>query len=257
MHSRADSDWFRPPVPRVIAHRGLTVGAPGQPDAPENTLLAFRRALDAGATHLETDVRATADGRAVLIHDPDLVRLTGSSTAVEEATLEELQRVALPVDQRICTLQDALREFPSALFNIDVKAAAAIRPVAADIRAADAGRRVLVTSFSGRRRRAVLRMVPGAATSASSGVALAALLAARVGAVPIARLALRRVDAVQIPTRYGPFSLTSPSMIRRLRSADVEVHYWTIDDPATMRDLVAAGADGIVTDRADLAVASL
>lgn len=257
MDRRPRSDWFDPPVPRIIAHRGLTVGAPGEPDAPENTLLAFRRALEVGATHLETDARATADGHAVLIHDPDLRRVTGSAIAVESATLAELQRIDLAAGQRICTLREALGRFPSAFFNIDVKAAAAIGPVAAAVRAADAERRVLVTSFSGRRRRAVLRRLPGVATSASSGVALAALVGAKLGAVPIARSVLRRVDAIQLPLRYGPFALDSTTTIRRLRAAGVEVHYWTIDDPDIMRRLVAAGAEGIVTDRADLAVASL
>ncbi|MFF1875802.1 glycerophosphodiester phosphodiesterase, partial [Kitasatospora herbaricolor] len=68
------------PLPRIIAHRGLAL------EAPENTLLAFLRALSAGATHLETDVHASADGVAVISHDPDLSRLVGRDVRVDQLT---------------------------------------------------------------------------------------------------------------------------------------------------------------------------
>ena len=81
--------YFDGPTPRVIAHRGLTIAA------PENTLRAFRAALDAGATHLETDVHATVDGVAVLLHDADLLRVTGDPRKVAAVTLEDVQRLSL------------------------------------------------------------------------------------------------------------------------------------------------------------------
>ena len=110
--------------PRIIAHRGLAL------DAPENTLLAFLRALNAGATHLETDVHASADGVAVISHDPDLGRVAGRSVNVGQLTMPELRRVDLGHGQGFCSLAEALDAFPQARFNIDIKDEASAAPAA-------------------------------------------------------------------------------------------------------------------------------
>ncbi|HPU03974.1 MAG TPA: glycerophosphodiester phosphodiesterase family protein, partial [Rhodoglobus sp.] len=60
--------------------------------------------------------------------------------------------------------------------------------------------------------------------------------------------------AVQVPERALGLSVTTERMIDRLHSAGVEVHIWTVNDPDRMRELLALGVDGIVTDRADLAL---
>ena len=127
--------------PRVIAHRGLAI------DAPENTLLAFARALTAGATHLETDVHASADGVAVVAHDPDLSRVAGRSVHVAQLTMPALRRIDLGHGQGFCSLAEALDAFPQARFNIDVKDARAAAPAVDVIRAARATERVLITSL--------------------------------------------------------------------------------------------------------------
>ena len=69
--TRVASTYFDPPRPRVLAHRGLAL------EAPENTLLAFAHAVAIGAAYIETDVHLTADGVAVLSHDPTLRRVAG------------------------------------------------------------------------------------------------------------------------------------------------------------------------------------
>jgi glycerophosphoryl diester phosphodiesterase len=65
---------------------------------------------------------------------------------------------------------------------------------------------------------------------------------------------VRRVDAVQLPSRKFGIAITTPRTIRRFQAAGVEVHAWTINDPKEMRALLKAGIDGLVTDRSDLAV---
>jgi len=91
-----DRGFFSPPLPRIFAHRGLAIGA------PENTLLAFLKAMSAGATHIETDVHATLDGVAVISHDPDLARLVGRSARVEQFTMAELRRIDREMANRSC-----------------------------------------------------------------------------------------------------------------------------------------------------------
>ena len=231
--------WFDGPLPRILAHRGLAL------DAPQNSVDAFRAALTAGATHLETDVRATADGAAVLVHDPELT----DGRAVADLPLAAL-REALP---RVATLAEALAALPDARFNIDLKHADAVAPTAAAVAGAAAASRVLLTSFSRRRRRAVLRLVPTAATSASADGVAGVVAGLRLRAPGLTRSALRGVDALQIPERAAGTDLAAPWSIAAMHRAGVEVHFWVVNDPIRMRELVARGADGVVTDRPDLA----
>jgi glycerophosphoryl diester phosphodiesterase len=65
---------------------------------------------------------------------------------------------------------------------------------------------------------------------------------------------LSGVHAVQIPERALGGETTTPRLLRAFHAAGVEVHVWTINDPTVMRALLARGVDGIVTDRADLAI---
>jgi len=240
--------YFEPALPRVIAHRGLAI------EAPENSLLAFAHALAVGAAHLETDVHASADGVAVVAHDADLSRVAGRPQRVGDLTAADLARLDLGQSQHMPTLAEALSAFPEARFNIDLKSANAVDAAVAAIRAARAEDRVLLTSFSERRRRAALAQLPGVATSASGPRFAAALLASVLRGGPLVKAALRGLHAVQIPTRAIGLDTVSPARIRAFHAAGVEVHVWTINDETEMRRLLSLGVDGIVTDRADVAV---
>lgn len=240
--------YFAPARPRVLAHRGLAT------DAPENSLLAFAHAVGVGVAHIETDVHVSADGVAVIAHDPDLARVAGLPVRVGDLAVAELAAVDLGEGQHMPTLAEALEAFPETRFNIDLKTAGAIAPTVAAVRDARAEDRVLLTSFSERRRRAALRMLPGVATSASGPRFAAALLAASARFGPGVRGALRGLHAVQIPVRAIGLDTVSPARLRAYQRAGVEVHIWTVNEEPEMRRLLALGIDGLVTDRADLAV---
>ena len=242
------SGFFSPAPSRILAHRGLAVGA------PENTLLAFAKAVALGISYIETDVHASSDGVAVISHDPDLARIGGRDELVSDLSLAELQRVELGGGQSFASLAEALDGFPETRFNIDVKSADAVEPTVRAIRSAGAMSRVLVTSFGERRRAATVRQLPGVATSASASLFAGALLAGKIGISPAVRLALRSVDAVQIPERAVGLNTVTPRQLRSLHAAGVEVHVWTINDAEEMNRLLDLGVDGIVTDRADVAV---
>ena len=243
--------YFDAPAPRVFAHRGLARVA------PENTALAFMHALAVGARYLETDVHGSADGRAIISHDPDLRRLTGRRERIIDLRAADLAEIDLGSDQRFFALDDALDAFPDARFNIDIKDAAAISPTIAAIRDAKAIDRVLLTSFDERRRAAAVEQLPGVATSASARRFAPALLSGHLGSAAMVRRVLRGIDAVQVPERAALLPTTAAAFIDRFHDAGLEVHFWTINDPARMRQLIDRGADGIVTDRADLAISQL
>jgi glycerophosphoryl diester phosphodiesterase len=232
--------------PRVIAHRGLA------PDAPENTLLAFLRALSAGASHLETDIHASADGVAVIAHDPDLSRVAGRRAQVAQLTMPELRRIDLGHGQGFCSLAEALDAFPEARFNIDVKDLRAAASAVTAIRDARATDRVLITSFSPERRRAVTDALPGVASSPAVREFVPVLAGAKLGLAPLVRRSLRGFVAVQVPERRGPLRIVTARTVERIHAAGAEVHVWTVNDPGAMTRLLDLGVDGIVTDRCDV-----
>lgn len=238
--------FFDGAPPRVIAHRGLAL------HSAENTIEAFRAALGAGADIVETDVHASADGVSVICHDDDLSRIAGLGRSVEELGWSELRELTLTGGGRIAALGEALEAFPRALFNIDVKTDAAVGPAVEAIRRAGAESRVLVSSFGQRRRRRAVRALRGVATSASTAGVVLCLLGVRLRLRLLVRLALRGVDAVQVPRRRRGVTVVSPAFVRAVHGVGREVHVWTIDDPDEMRELLDLGADGIVTNRCDL-----
>ena len=217
-------------------------------------MLAFAKAIATGVTHIETDVHVSADGVAMISHDPDLRRLAGRKVAVAQLTSHELRRVDLGHGQGYCSLAEALDAFPDTRFNIDLKIAGVEEPAVEAIRSTNAAGRVLVGSFDQRRRMRAVRLLPGVATSASSRGAVAAVAAARGGRLGTLRRVLRGVDAVQLPERVLRMSPFIPRAIDAFHAAGVEVHAWTINDPVVMTQLLDRGVDGLVTDRADLAV---
>ncbi|HWH98366.1 MAG TPA: glycerophosphodiester phosphodiesterase family protein [Pseudolysinimonas sp.] len=246
------SQYFSPAPPRVLAHRGLAL------EAPENTLLAFAKAVAIGVTHLETDVHGSADGVAMISHDPDLARLAGRTVQVGQLTSHELRQVQLGEGQGYCSLAEALDAFPAARFNIDIKAQNAVAPTVAAILDARAIDRVLVGSFSPARRLSAVRQLPGVATSVSSRGAVAAVSAARgAGGLPTLRRILRGVHAVQLPLSVLRMSTLTPRTLSAFHAVGVEVHAWTINDELSMDRLLDLGVDGLVTDRADIALAVL
>jgi glycerophosphoryl diester phosphodiesterase len=243
--------FFTPAPPRVLAHRGLAI------DAPENTLLAFARAIAAGVTHVETDVHVSADGVAMVSHDPDLRRLTERTATVAHLTSHELRRIDLGFGQGYCSLAEALDAFPETRFNIDIKIAGAVEPAVDAIRAANATGRVLIGSFSPARRLKAVRMLPGVVTSVSSRGAIAAVAAAQRGPSAALRRILQDVDAVQLPETVLRMPTFTPRTIAGFHDAGVEVHAWTINVPLEMDRLLAIGVDGLVSDRADLALEAI
>ena len=242
------SAYFDPPPPRVLAHRGLAT------EAPENTLLAFAKAVAVGTAYIETDVHVSSDGIAVVSHDPSLARVAARKVDVARLTMAELRRIDLGYGQGFASLEEALDAFPDLRFNVDVKVAGAVTPTVAALERTRAASRVLLTSFSDGRRRRLGALVPDAVTSAGRAGVIRSGLAALVGRRGAMERALRGAAALQVPERVGPVRLVTRRFVGAAHRAGAEVHVWTVNDPADMTRLLDLGVDGLVTDRADVAI---
>jgi glycerophosphoryl diester phosphodiesterase len=252
----AQKAYLSPVAFRFLAHRGLAISSTGS-KLDENTALAFDRALEVGATHLETDVQASSDGVAIICHDPDLSRIAGLRRKVNELSAAELLALPLEHGGRLMTLEQALERFSGAKFNIDIKTEGAIAGTVATIKKLNATDRVLVSSFSEARRLSAVSQLPGVATSASASKLLKVWFAWRFKLQHFMATELHDVDALQLPTHRGFMRFDSEKFMREVGRHGVELHYWTINDPRLARVLRARGAAGIVSDRIDDIIVAL
>lgn len=227
--------YLGPGPPIAIAHRG------GAGEATENSPATFQRVVDLGYRWIETDVRATIDGHAVVFHDADLGRTTDATGAMSALPLAHVRASSLHDGQHPITLADALRRWPQVRFNVDVKADDTVDPFLRAVDGADAWDRVCAASFSTRRLNR-LRALAGARLATSMGPSEVARLAFGLpGRSPAV--------AAQVPRAVGTVPLVTASFVRRAHRRDLQVHVWTIDDPEEMRCLLDLGVDGIVSDR--------
>lgn len=227
--------------PIAFAHRGAS------PDGRENTLAAVERVVRLGFTHLETDVRVSRDGVALLMHDPSLDRTTDRSGAIADLPWAEIERARIGGTEPIPRLADLFAAFPDLRVNLHVKVATAVRPMAAEIRRAGALDRVCVAAFQDRFVAAArAELGPGLCTGTGVRGALALRLASRRGGTvgPIAACA-------QVPPRLGPLTVIDERFVATAHRSGIAVHAWTINDAAEMRRLLDLGVDGIMSDRAE------
>jgi glycerophosphoryl diester phosphodiesterase len=232
--------------PLALAHRGGS-GVPGNVGI-ENSMAAFAHAYDLGFRYFETDVRSSSDGVVYAIHDAALDRLTGDAGTVGSLTAEALELQRLDQREPFARLEALYDAFPDARLNIDLKADDVVEPAVAVIAGRQAVHRTLLASFSHRRLRRARRLLPEVATSASSLEAAAIKL---LPAAVLRRLSLHPV-CLQVPARRGWLRVVTPGFVRKAHALGLQVHVWTIDDPAEMHELLDLGVDGLVTDRTDL-----
>ena len=232
------------PRPHAFAHRG------GAAHAPENSWTAFERAVKLGYAYLETDARATSDGKLMAFHDRTLDRVTDTSGPINAKPYREVAALRVAGSEPIPLIEDLLGTWPDLRFNIDLKDEPGITLLAGVLRRTGAWDRVCVTSFSGRRLRAARGQLGRPVCMATSPAVIAAVLCT-IGAAAQRRqpgLLARRLAQWQVRCAQVPAKVASASFVRRAHALGLDVHVWTINDRAEMSRLLDLGADGIMTD---------
>lgn len=220
----------------ISAHRGYSK------IAPENTLAAVRKAVEAGADWVEIDVQETADGVVVVTHDRDLMRMAGDPRRVTEVTFEELRAldVGTPfapeyAGERVPSLEEVL-----AYAHGKVKLNVELKYYGEDPRLArDVARLLEKWGFAGDSLVASLNFpVLDEVKAENPALRTGAIVTVKVGDIT-------RLDAEVLSVSAG---LVDFWLMRGARRAGKEVLVWTVDDPRVARMLMGRGVHNLITN---------
>ncbi|HEY4058139.1 MAG TPA: glycerophosphodiester phosphodiesterase family protein [Kofleriaceae bacterium] len=238
---------------RLYAHRGASA------ERPENTMVAFARAVEIGVDALECDVHLTRDGHLIIAHDDTGQRMAAVRAPWSEMDLVEAQRLDVgwgflaPDGTRpfagkgICVprFAELVEAFPNVRINVDIKKDhRAIDAMLALCAAKHADGRVTIASFKTSIAVAVRRAgwSGESALSQYEVASLAALPAVAWRALPFTG------TAAQIPVAQGPLRFDRQAFIAKCHALGLRVDFWTVDDRDEAARLLALGADGIMTN---------
>ncbi|TKA09281.1 glycerophosphodiester phosphodiesterase [Actinacidiphila oryziradicis] len=244
--SAARHPYLDHPAPLPFAHRG------GASAGIENTLTAFRRAVELGYRYLETDVHLTSDGVLVAFHDETLDRVTDAAGAIAELPWSVVRQARVAGREPVARFEELLEAFPQARWNVDVKAEPTVRPLVEAVRRAGAWDRVCVGSFSEARvaraqRLAGRRLATSLGTRGVAGLRLLSYggpVAERLLGAAVRRSAV----CVQVPERSSGIRVVDRVFIGAAHRRGLQVHVWTVNDERRMNALLDLGVDGIMTD---------
>lgn len=238
------------PTPCILAHRGASA------HAPENTLAAFELAVEQGADGLELDVKLTADGRVVVIHDPTVDRTTGAHGYVKDMSLADLRSLGAGAffseefkKERIPTLEEVFESVGKRTFinveltNYNTPRDHLVETVCMLVKKFGLQKRVLFSSFFAgnlSRARSYLPEVP-MGLLAFGGV---------LGAWPRSfGFAFGNYEAL-----HPNIKDTTHQQVQRVHRLRKRIHVWTVNTEEDMRRLFGWGVDAIITDDPQLAV---
>lgn len=246
--------------PLLFAHRGCSI------EYPENTFPAFQHAVNLGIDVLEIDVRLTADEQLVVFHDSQLGRVSNGAGDVLNLTLGQLKEInagynfspdgkTFPYREQkleIPELGHLFQLFPGIRFNIDIKDKnkRAVRKLWKIICESGMQEKVVVGSFHSENILNFRKLSSSTVATSASQSEVVKFYFFRF----FRRLVKFRFDfdALQIPVRFSVFKLATSSLLKFAHQAGLVVHYWTVNDPVEMQQLLKLGADGIMTDNPQL-----
>jgi glycerophosphoryl diester phosphodiesterase len=220
------------PSVMVTAHRA------GSALGPENSILALRRSIEAGADYVEIDVQLTSDGHVVLMHDRDLRRTTGDPRNVNDVTLAEIKQLRLRTadgasNESVPTLDEFLSACDARIrLNIELKETAGQPGLAL----------------------AVVRVLGshpfrGAGVSCFHLPPLEQIRHAETR-IPVGMiLSVVQGDPARLPVDFLSLNarIVRAILVRRAHQRNLEVHAWTVNDRDTARRLMELGCDNLIT----------
>ena len=232
---------------KIIAHRGFS------DIAPENTLIAFQKAIKVGADYFELDVHQTKDGVLVVIHDKTVDRTSsnGKKGEIKEKTLSELQKVKVGLsskfgekysNEKVPTLQEALELAKGKIkVCVELKVEEIEASVIHLLNELDMIDKVIIFSFHDKSLINIRKLNPNIKTLFLKGTANFKTLDY-----------VKEINANAIGVGYD--TKITKEFISYARKNNIEVFKWTVNKEQEMKKLIDLNIDGIITNKPDLAL---
>ncbi|MFX0031424.1 MAG: glycerophosphodiester phosphodiesterase [Candidatus Hodarchaeota archaeon] len=224
----------------IIGHKGASKLK------PENTLIAFQKAIDLQADYIEFDIQASKDGEIVVFHDYDILRLTGMEGYIEDMTLNELKQLNIGEGEQIPTLQEVIKLTRGKIgLQIEIKCEDIGKKVIEMLRNTDLIESSIVSSFIHNELLRIQKMEPE--------LRLGALISERVSDSKDLKKATKRVFKKKFYAVHPYFTGVNQELVNYAHANNLKVNVWTVNERKDIERLINLGVDGIITDDIQLA----
>lgn len=214
----------------------------------ENTFEAFKKAVDLGYTHIETDVRASKDGIPFIFHDPTLERLTGDKIPFHKLTSNDLGKIRLKGGSIIPKLDEMLEEFHQIYFNIDAKTWDVVNPLASTVNRLKIFNRICIASFNDNRISKLRKLIKGPICfSAGTFKSIKILMIAHLGLNPKIT-----EPCIQLPLFFKGMKIINKTVVSKIKKSGTKIHIWGTNKEHLIRELIDFGIDGLMVDDCQL-----
>ena len=224
----------------IIGHKGASA------IAPENTLKAFKKAIELKADMVEFDIHKTKGGEIVIIHDSDTLSITGVQGLIKEMTLEEIKKLDAGEGEKIPTLLELIKVAKEKVgLQIEIKSSGLLEKLIKLLKGENLVNTSIVSCFAFGELVKLKNLEPI--------IRLGFLLPEDLVRVrQIKRKILKAVDN-KFYAIHPHYNITDKEIVDFAHDNGLKVNVWTVNDKDDMERLIQLGVDGIITDDISMA----
>lgn len=225
----------------------LVIGHKGSGDiVPENTLKAFKKAIELRADYIEFDTHKTKDNEIVIIHDADTIRTSGTPGVIKDMTLLELKELDVGQGEKIPTLKELIEIARGKIgLQIEIKAEGIVEDLPKILKKNELHMSSIISSFSFEELLKLKKIEPT--------LKLGYLLPEPIQRPKlIKRLTQKAIDN-NFYAIHPHFNAVNKDFVQFAHENNLKINVWTVNDKDIMKNLIELGVDGIITDFISLA----
>lgn len=222
----------------IIAHRGASN------IAPENTLKAFKKAIEFNADCIEFDVHQSKDGEIVIIHDGNTFRTTGHFGLIKNMTIEEIRKLDCGDGEIIPTLHELIKLAKGKIgLNCEIKVKGIAQKIIGIFREADLFESTIISSFNQKELLEIKKIEPR--------LKIASLNPTRTGWILnwfSRKKMIKTADENRFYAINPLYLVVNKKFIDKAHERNIKVFPWTVDSMTAIEKLIKMGVDGIITN---------
>jgi glycerophosphoryl diester phosphodiesterase len=220
----------------IIGHKGASK------TEPDNTLRAFKKAIELKADYIEFDIHQSKDGEIVVMHDDNTLQTTGHDGYIKEMTLEELKKLDCGMGERIPTLKEVIKLCKGKIgLQIEVKVTDIGEKVVDLLKEADLIESSIISSFIHNEVIKIKKYEPKAK--------VAVLIPSQIEDPSNLKKAAKRLIRKEKFFAIHPYFIgVNKELVDYCHKNNLRVNVWTVNEQKDIENLIKSGVDGIITD---------